>query len=48
MRFDSAEEAGRVREFILAANEENFDRLAAELGADASAGAGRGSDRGAI
>jgi uncharacterized protein YndB with AHSA1/START domain len=28
MRFDSAEEADRVRPFILIANEQNFDRLA--------------------
>jgi uncharacterized protein YndB with AHSA1/START domain len=50
MQFDSAEEAGRVREFILAANEENFDRLAAELGrgTGGSAGARGGSDRGTI
>ncbi|MEZ0264406.1 MAG: SRPBCC domain-containing protein, partial [Phycisphaerae bacterium] len=27
MRFDSAEEAGRVRRFVEAGNEENFDRL---------------------
>ncbi len=31
MRFESAEECGRVREFIIPANEQNFDRLAAEL-----------------
>src|SRR5690606_34590317 len=27
MRFDSREEAARIREFVLRANEENFDRL---------------------
>ena len=31
MAFDSAEEAETVREFIAAANEQNFDRLEAEL-----------------
>ncbi|HYE17411.1 MAG TPA: SRPBCC family protein [Tepidisphaeraceae bacterium] len=31
MRFDSAEEAGRVRRFVEAGNEENFDRLGAVL-----------------
>ena len=31
MRFDSEEEGQRVRGFIAAANEENFDRLEAEL-----------------
>lgn len=36
MRFESLEEARRVREFIVAANEENFDRLEAELGDGAS------------
>jgi len=33
VRFDSAEEAARVREPFLAANEQNFDRLEALLGA---------------
>ena len=33
MRFDSQEEAEKVRVFVLAANEQNFDRLEAELGA---------------
>ena len=33
MRFDSSEEAEKVRTFVLAANEQNFDRLEAELGA---------------
>lgn len=32
MRFDDAEEAGRVRAVIVAANEENFDRLEEALG----------------
>ncbi|HSI06866.1 MAG: SRPBCC domain-containing protein [Myxococcota bacterium] len=32
MRFDSVEEAKRVRSFIESANEENFDRLEAHLG----------------
>lgn len=31
MRFDHPEEAERVRAAVLAANEQNFDRLAAEL-----------------
>jgi uncharacterized protein YndB with AHSA1/START domain len=31
MLFDSAEEATKVRRFVVAANEENFDRLAAIL-----------------
>lgn len=31
MRFDSAEEFARVKDFIIPANEENFDRLAAHL-----------------
>jgi uncharacterized protein YndB with AHSA1/START domain len=31
MRFDDAEEGERVRDFVAAANEENFDRLAAVL-----------------
>lgn len=31
MRFDSAAEAGRVRAFVVAANEQNFDRLAQHL-----------------
>lgn len=35
MRFDSAEEADKVRTFVLAANEQNFDRLEAELGGQA-------------
>jgi hypothetical protein len=33
MRFDSAEEGERVRSFVAAANEENFDRLQALLAA---------------
>lgn len=37
MLFDSADEAARVRSFIVVANEENFDRLAAHLGAGAPA-----------
>jgi uncharacterized protein YndB with AHSA1/START domain len=32
MRFDSAEEVARIREFVVPANEQNFDRLAAALG----------------
>jgi uncharacterized protein YndB with AHSA1/START domain len=32
MRFDSPAEAARVRQFILAANEQNFDRLESVLG----------------
>lgn len=37
MRFAHPEEAARVREAVLAANEENFDRLAAQLaGSDPS------------
>ena len=32
MRFDSADEAGRVRKFVLEANEQNFDRLERVLG----------------
>ncbi|HEX2203842.1 MAG TPA: SRPBCC domain-containing protein [Longimicrobium sp.] len=32
MRFESAEEEERVRPFVVAANEENFDRLEAALG----------------
>lgn len=35
MRFDEAAEAEAVRAAVLAANEENFDRLAAELRASA-------------
>jgi uncharacterized protein YndB with AHSA1/START domain len=31
MRFETAEEYARVKDFIAAANEENFDRLEAEL-----------------
>jgi len=31
MRFDSEAEAERVRSFVVAANEENLDRLAAQL-----------------
>lgn len=31
MRFDAAEEAQRVRSFVVEANEQNLDRLAAEL-----------------
>ncbi len=31
MRFESAQEAQRVREAVIAANEQNFDRLAAQL-----------------
>lgn len=31
MRFDSAEECAKIRSFVAAANEENFDRLAAYL-----------------
>ncbi|HEX7241701.1 MAG TPA: SRPBCC family protein [Longimicrobiaceae bacterium] len=31
MRFEDPEEAGRVREFVVAANEQNFDRLEAQL-----------------
>ena len=31
MRFDTAEEAERVRSFVADANEQNFDRLAAQL-----------------
>lgn len=34
VRFDSAEEAARVRDPFLAANEQNLDRLEALLGAD--------------
>ena len=37
MLFDSADEAARVRSFIVAANEENFHRLASHLGANAPA-----------
>lgn len=33
MAFDLPEEAARVRDFVLIANEQNFDRLAAHLGA---------------
>lgn len=33
MRFESADEAAKVRQFILAANEENFDRLEEVLSA---------------
>lgn len=33
MVFDSAEEVARLREFIVAANEQNFDRLASVLAA---------------
>lgn len=36
MRFDSPEEGERVRGFVAAANEENFDRLAELLAAEAS------------
>lgn len=32
MRFDTAEERDRVKGFVVPANEENFDRLEAELG----------------
>ena len=39
MRFASAEEAERVRSFILTANEENFDRLGAVLASHADCGA---------
>ena len=35
MRFDTAEEVARVGQFIIAANEQNFDRLAAQLAATA-------------
>ena len=35
MRFDTVEEADRVREFVVAANEQNFDRLAAMLASEA-------------
>lgn len=35
MRFESAEEAERVREFVLAANEQNLDRLETQLRARA-------------
>lgn len=38
MRFDSVEEAERVRAAIITANEENFDRLAAQLAAGRGAG----------
>jgi hypothetical protein len=31
MRFESADEFARIREFVVAANEQNFDRLAAHL-----------------
>ena len=31
MRFDSAVECAKIRSFVAAANEENFDRLAAYL-----------------
>lgn len=31
MRFDSADECARVRSFVVDANEQNFDRLEAEL-----------------
>ncbi len=31
MRFESADEAAKLREFVLAANEQNFDRLAEHL-----------------
>ncbi len=31
MRFESAQEAQQVREAVIAANEQNFDRLAAQL-----------------
>jgi uncharacterized protein YndB with AHSA1/START domain len=31
MRFESADEAGRVRALVLEANQQNFDRLEAEL-----------------
>lgn len=43
IRFDSAEEADRVRAPILAANEENFDRLAAVLPAEAGDGSAIGA-----
>jgi uncharacterized protein YndB with AHSA1/START domain len=48
MRFDSAEEYGRVRQFIEPANEQNFDRLAAEVGrmqAEAADGAAATGER---
>lgn len=32
MRFESAEEAGRVRALVAVANEQNFDRLETQLG----------------
>jgi uncharacterized protein YndB with AHSA1/START domain len=32
MQFESAAEAERVREFVLVANEQNFDRLETQLG----------------
>jgi uncharacterized protein YndB with AHSA1/START domain len=41
--FHSAEEAARVSAFFLAANEENFDRLAAHVGSPAG---GRGTENG--
>lgn len=37
MRFESMEEASRLREFLAAANEQNFDRLACHLEASAVA-----------
>lgn len=38
MRFASPAEAARVRDFVLAANEQNFDRLEAVLGLPAGGG----------
>jgi uncharacterized protein YndB with AHSA1/START domain len=48
MRFESAAEHARVKGFVAAANEENFDRLEAHLGkmaADVDSGAPRSSSR---
>jgi hypothetical protein len=36
MRFDAGEEAARVRDFVVEANEQNLDRLEAILGLPAS------------
>jgi len=48
MRFESAQEYDRVREFVVPANEQNFDRLAAEVGrmqAEAANGAAATGER---
>jgi hypothetical protein len=40
MRFDSAEHAAEIRDFIAAANEQNLDRLEAQLAAMSADGGG--------